>query len=337
MTAPVTEPAQPGRRIDPEVELQGIERLERLLRLGTWLIRGGSVIALGMVSWGSYSVVRWIALPIPAAIAYPLVIDAAMLYVTPFAVNATLPDSKEWPIRRRATRVRIFVWIVVAAFNELHALLSLSHPAADGAVAPPTTGWYGVAAIAVATLYGIGPVIFYGYAYALEAQVAAWVLARQSEIRRTAAEQTTAKEENLEAAAVTAWLDAEQKWRRSQERARREPTREIQRETSRPALAAGSSSHLPLGENQQVTASPLAPSKRERAREYILQQVAAGRGHELEGPEIDRACEGKTTGRVVLREMRTAGECPPLGQPQQQPHPPWQPAEEHERELSVVS
>lgn len=181
-------------------EMDQIERLERLLRWCTWLLRISSVVALALVSWGSYSVVRWIGMPIPVAVAYPLVIDMAMLYVTPFAVNAMLPNEGDWPIRRRAGRIRAFVWLVVAAFNELHAVMMVWHAAGIPVDGPMRGVAYGVASV-----IGVGPVVFYGYAYAIEAQVAAWVLARKSEIRTGAeAKQTEATEEEAEAAKVAA-------------------------------------------------------------------------------------------------------------------------------------
>lgn len=160
-------------------EQEQLERLERLLRVCTWLLRISSVIALVLVSWGSYSVVRWIGMPVPVAVAYPIVIDMAMLYVTPFAVNAMLPSTDEWPIRRKAARIRAFVWVVVAAFNELHAVMVIWHTVGVPAGGPVRWIAYGIASVV-----GVGPVVFYGYAYQIEAMVTAWVLARRSELLR---------------------------------------------------------------------------------------------------------------------------------------------------------
>lgn len=305
MTAVETDPPLKSR-VNPDVELEQIALLERLLRVCTWLLRISSVVALGLVSWGSYSTVRWVGAPIPVAFAFPVVIDCAMLYVTPFAVNAILPSSEEWPVRKRAGRLRAFVWATVAAFNLLHSLLSLTHPANDGAVAPPLTGPLGVAAVAVAVVLGVGPVVFYGYAYALESMVKSWVLARQSDIRRIAAEQTTVKQDSQEAAAITAWLDAEEKWRRST--ARREAVKREDSQSPRTAIA------LQAGANPQVSVN-----KRDVARDWILSQVSAGKGHELKGPMVDRVCGGSGTGRSVLGELRAAGECPPFGEPWAKP------------------
>ncbi len=172
-------------------EQEQLERLERLLRVCTWLLRISSVIALGLVSWGSYSVIRWLEMPIPVAIAYPVVIDMAMLYVTPFAVNAMLPDTDEWPIRRKAGRIRAFVWVTVAAFNVLHAWMMVAHL--------PLAGPMRWVAYGVATVIGVGPVVFYGYAYGIEAMVSAWVVARRSEILIRAEVKEEAREERREA------------------------------------------------------------------------------------------------------------------------------------------
>lgn len=169
-----------------------LAQLERLLRWCTWLLRISSVIALGLVSWGSYSVVRWLQMPIPVAVAYPIVIDMAMLYVTPFAVNAMLPNTDEWPIRRRASRIRAFVWIVVAGFNLLHAWMMVAHL--------PLTGTMQGVAYGVGGVIGIGPVVFYGYAYAIEAQVAAWVVKRRAEIEKAAEDKQEAEAEADKAA-----------------------------------------------------------------------------------------------------------------------------------------
>jgi membrane glycosyltransferase len=173
---------------------EAIERLDKLLYWSKVLLRVSSVVALGLVSWGSYSVVLWIGMPVVVAIAYPIVIDLAMLYITPFAVNAMLPKDAEWPIRPRAARIRAFVWVVVGAFNELHSVMVVQH-----SLTVPTEGVMRWMAYAVASVIGVGPVVFYGYAYAIEATVSAWILDRQSNIAIEAEVKQEAKEEAKEA------------------------------------------------------------------------------------------------------------------------------------------
>jgi hypothetical protein len=62
-----------------------------------------------------------------------------------------------------------------------------------------------------------------------------------------------------------------------------------------------------------------APTKQERARDYIMSQVREGRGHEVTGAEVDREIGASGTGRSVLQQMRDMDLCPPRGEREQVP------------------
>jgi hypothetical protein len=309
------------------------ERTRWLRRL---VLQGITVVILGWVSYGSHEVLTWIGMPWWPAWLYPAIVDLAVLYVTPFAVDAELPDSQQWPLRRHAKGTRRMILPVVTLFNILHMLLfvqqhqpSVPEPGMEVAT--------NVVAYIIAVIAGCIPVAVYARVTTLETMDKALEVHLSAEARRTVTQNMEQKRLNDEQFARQQEADQAAHDRKmeqlqaeteanlaAQEQARiaRESRRESRSETRATPAAVRSESPRVNNGNPQVTellaANPkledlvaaLPPGKKGDRVKALLQN-AWNAGIDLNGTDAARlvGCE-VTTGRKAAIALKAEGWSP---------------------------
>lgn len=183
-------------------------RPERSRWLRRLVLQGITVVILGWVSYGSHEVLTWIGMPWWPAWLYPAIVDLAVLYVTPFAVDAELPDSEQWPLRRHAKSTRRMILPVVTLFNVFHMLLFVQQHQPN----VPEPGMQVVAqvcAYVLAFIAGLIPVVVYARVTTLETMDKALEVHLGAEAERTVVR--LAEQKRLDDEAFERQQEADQK------------------------------------------------------------------------------------------------------------------------------
>ncbi|MCW2900910.1 MAG: hypothetical protein JWO67_3175 [Streptosporangiaceae bacterium] len=280
----------------PEMELDPLAKRRERRRHGLHLI---GIITLIFVSRGSYDTVVWAGGDKHWSLLYPVIVDLLVVLVMPASTDGTLPNTEKWPIRRLARATTASAFAAIVAFNALNSVIE-SMPLGW---APPD--W---ARPTVAVVAGVVPVVLYLMGLALNTMTSGWEAETESD--RIAAEQKR-RQDRLDA--------AEQERRDEEDRVRKARERAAKR-AANPDESPGESplnSPQPAAANRNgAPANPQVkgPTLTEQMQDYIREQVAAGRGHELQPAELHARFGGhRSTPGVVLRRMRETGDCPPAG------------------------
>lgn len=303
----------------------------------------GSLVALAWVSIGSHSVLIWLGMTDPVAWIYPCIVDLAILYVSPFAADGSLPDDKQWPIRSYARRTRAMIWWSVGAFNVLHMVLvvqGVQVGVITSLIASSVP--FKIVAYSAAVIAALAPVLFYGRAYLLESMVSSWKVWRAAEDARLAeaaaiesANRAETKHElhdekdeeyqreqdekdrehrrHLEVLAAQAAAEAQVA--AAQAAARPARTRENPERESRgnPAPAARSGDGVDRS-NPLVAEALREDNMQKQCRKYL--QLAWREGIEVDGAGAERALYGQDrkptgTGRKMQQILKEQGVEPP--------------------------
>ncbi len=241
------------------------------------------LVAQGWSTWGMIRLAWMANFDFYSGLVPAILIDGTAFIAARDAAREQLPNEKGWRIRPLAAFIAAACFLVSLAGNVTYA--HLSDPV------------------------GVNPLLTYLHDALSGAPVALLVATLVLRTRRAAWREREIARELTEAQAKLE-RDAERAKKRED---RAKPPRESQpgsREFAPAAPAAASPVPANAGVKPQVR-----KSKQQQAREYIGEQIELGRGHELTNKEVDQAIDGKTTGGIVLREMRANGECPKEGEP----------------------
>lgn len=277
-----------------------------------------TAVVLGWVSYGSHEVLVWIGIPWWPAWIYPAIVDLAVLYVTPFAVNAELPDDQRWPLRRHAKMTRAWVVPLITIFNVLHMILVVQ---GMRIAAPDPRLQVATQAVAylIAVLAGFTPVWLYVRVVHLEIMHKAWELSERH--AADAASRAAAEAEAREAREREARLADELAREEARERARlaREDRVPSQRGTAKRSRVTETPGHAVNDVKQQVTAA--GKSSGQALDNRIMAAWAAG--HEPNPRDVARELGmDPSGGNHAVRRLRKRGLLPPSERRLQVPERP---------------
>lgn len=291
------------------VEVRRNRRRGRLRLLG--------VAALIWVSYGSFAIIMWSyniqwgSAALILAVAYPIIVDAGVVFVMPYSSDASLPETTR---KYASTTVRT-TFVAVMLFNALHAVI-------EAGVHLPS--W---ARPAVAVVSGLVPVWLYLRAQQLATGVETHEMNQRADDEKVRAEQAAADRAATERADTDRRIAAEAEERAARLR-REELAAQAELSRARAAEAAAAAPvlaeaprevHRPGGgkrtpEQEAYLAGLAGRNLAEKAASYLRERWDAG--EDITPTEAARALGVDPSDvRKAAKAIRADGVLPPSERP----------------------